>query len=1007
MKLRNFIIVLLAIFMVFAFASCKNEPTVEPTPGPDPGPGPEPEPVEGTVYQIQVTQGVDKDYWNRDKIKLQWAEEVNEGDVISLKYRSERDIYQWDIRDGSLKWVYESKKGSFTDPVLGEDGWYTLTYTFAKDINGADVDYPNEQFSVFFRGNFVTTDLFEIKDITLNGKPLAVEEDTIISYAELKEEPVDFDWSVKNYTVLFATGTPGEVDKTPIAEKVVAGGYVTGAPIAKDGYTLTIYTDTAHTQEFDQSLPINEEKIFYYEYVGVPRTITFELNGGAFPTDAEIPETVANGDMLVAPAEPVLEGKAFKAWYVDEALTTPWVFTDAVTGDLKLYAAYGDPVTVTFELNGGTFGEDVANTKVVCVGNAVAEPAIPTNGTKMFLGWYADEAFETPYVFSTPVTEPITIYANWINSTDVTIYPAVGAEAVTFKAALDVPLSADDENLQIEDDAIGYVFEGWYTDATFETPYDFETVVTGPVTLYGHWVEATLYQLVSTHDTAESIYDFDKFTVQYSDGKVNAGDVLSFRYRSTTDFTFFSIRGDKKWVYEDSSATRGMTTLETAEDGWTYVTYVFSATDTSGAAISADAWWRFDFGSRTIVKGDVLEIQDWALNGEPLEITAANLTKYVQPTVEVLDGDYEWTDVTVNFELGENATAIEPATVEFGGTIEEPKLAIAEGYAFAGWYADAELTKEFDFARPIIKETTIYAKIGVAKTVTFDLADDSTPTVVTLAEGEAVAEPADPVKDGSVFAGWFLADATEVYDFSTPVTEDITLYAHWISSVKLRLNANDGTDAVEALDVEKGVALDTPKNLTRVGYYFGGWYAEATCETAFDFSAGITADTDVYAKWNDPVTYLCTSTISESRWQFRWHEDTVEMFNANIQAGDVFTLMLKFPETNTLAEGYWRIRTRSGEKHITENIDFSSTTKTEDGWYLIEVTVPAGIENGSGVYLQVYGKDEASWPVGSKMIIKGFAFNGEEIEISAAPYGSHNSHKGAYEKVGATVEVVE
>ena len=221
MKLRNFIIVLLAVFMVFAFASCKNEPTVEPTPGPGPDPGPGPEPVAGTVYQIQVTQGVDKDYWNRDKIKLQWAEEVNEGDVISLKYRSERDIYQWDIRDGSLKWVYESKKGSFTDPVLGEDGWYTLTYTFAKDINGADVDYPNEQFSVFFRGNFVTTDLFEIKDITLNGKPLAVEEDTIISYAELKEEPVDFDWSVKNYTVLFATGTPGEVDKTPIAEKVV------------------------------------------------------------------------------------------------------------------------------------------------------------------------------------------------------------------------------------------------------------------------------------------------------------------------------------------------------------------------------------------------------------------------------------------------------------------------------------------------------------------------------------------------------------------------------------------------------------------------------------------------------------------------------------------------------------------------------------------------------------------------------------------------------------------
>ncbi len=118
MKLRNFLIVLFAVLMVFAFASCKNEPKV------DPKPTPKPQPQIPDYYQIEVTEGVDKDYWNRDKIKIEWEEEVNAGDVVSLKYRSERDVYQWDIRDGSLKWVYETKKGSFTDPVLGEDGWY-------------------------------------------------------------------------------------------------------------------------------------------------------------------------------------------------------------------------------------------------------------------------------------------------------------------------------------------------------------------------------------------------------------------------------------------------------------------------------------------------------------------------------------------------------------------------------------------------------------------------------------------------------------------------------------------------------------------------------------------------------------------------------------------------------------------------------------------------------------------------------------------------------------------
>lgn len=1009
MKLRNFIIVLLAVFMVFAFASCKNEP-VNPTPGPgpEPGPGPDPGPVEGTVYQIRVTEGVDKDYWNRDKLKLQWVEDVNEGDVISLKYRSERDIYQWDIRDGSLKWVYESKKGSFTDPVLGEDGWYTLTYTFAKDINGADVDYPNEQFSVFFRGNFVTTDMFEIKDITLNGRPLAIEEDTIISAAELVDPAVDFDWSVKNYAVLFATGTPGEVDKTPIAEKVVAGGFVTGAPIAKEGYTLTIYNDTAHTSIFDPTTPITEEKIFYYEYVGVPRTVKFVTNSDSVIADV----TVANGDMLVAPEEPLKEGEAFKAWYVDEALTTPWNFNDAVTGDMTLYAAYGEPVTVTFELNGGSFGEDVPNTKVVCVGNAVAMPDAPTNGTKMFLGWYADEEFTTPYVFSTPVTEAITIYANWINSTDITLY--IGdAEPVTFKAALDAPLSEDDENLVVKDDLIGYVFDGWYTDATCETPYDFETVITAPLTLYGQWIEAPLYQLVATHGVAEGLYDFDKFELKYTDETVNAGDVISFRYRSTTEFTFFSVRDAKKWVYENSTATRGMDTYETKDDGWTYVTYTFTAKTYDGTAdIPANATWKFHFGSRTIVVGDVLEIQDLTLNGKPLAVKPSS--SYAAPTCEIVEGGaYEWTDVAVAFEVGENATAIEPTTVKFGGTIEEPALLVAEGYAFAGWYADEELTKEFDFALPIIKETTIYAKIGVARNVTFDAADDSEPAVVIVADGETVAEPADPAKDGAVFEGWFLADATEAYDFSTPVTEDITLTAHWLSSVKLRLNMNDGTDAFEAIDVEKEVAIDEPKDPSRAGFFFGGWYTEAACQNEFDFASGITADTDIYAKWESPTKeykYTVTDMGEEpnDRIQFRFKSSNVPALGS-LETGDTITFMMK--SSATLGKVRVRNVSKVDGKYPVDQW-YTLPEADGDGWVAVSIAIAADCKDGGGLTIGIYKSDSSSgaFDVNDTFEIKAVAINGDEIVLtessSCGLYPSHSDSDKYWYGVPASLEIV-
>ena len=48
----------------------------------------------------------------------------------------------------------------------------------------------------------------------------------------------------------------------------------------------------------------------------------------------------------------------------------------------------------------------------------------------------------------------------------------------------------------------------------------------------------------------------------------------------------------------------------------------------------------------------------------------------------------------------------------------------------------------------------------------------------TVADGALAQKPADPTKDGFVFAGWRLNG--EEYDFASPVTEDITLTARWI-----------------------------------------------------------------------------------------------------------------------------------------------------------------------------------------------------------------------------------
>lgn len=64
---------------------------------------------------------------------------------------------------------------------------------------------------------------------------------------------------------------------------------------------------------------------------------------------------------------------------------------------------------------------------------------------------------------------------------------------------------------------------------------------------------------------------------------------------------------------------------------------------------------------------------------------------------------------TVTFHSN-GGTQISSATVRSGNTISAPADPSKEGFAFAGWYKDAALTKAFDFSAPIGANTEMYAK---------------------------------------------------------------------------------------------------------------------------------------------------------------------------------------------------------------------------------------------------------------------------------------------------------
>lgn len=130
----------------------------------------------------------------------------------------------------------------------------------------------------------------------------------------------------------------------------------------------------------------------------------------------------------------------------------------------------------------------------------------------------------------------------------------------------------------------------------------------------------------------------------------------------------------------------------------------------------------------------------------------------------------------------------------------------------------------------------------------------------TINRGEKFTEPTStPEKKGYTFIGWYNGDEKEKFDFDADTTNApnvLNLVAKWdINQYTVQFVSDYGSFADQP--IEHGGIIKTDKlTIPEVdGYTFGGWYADDTYSTKFDFSTPITGDTKVYAKWekNAPV----------------------------------------------------------------------------------------------------------------------------------------------------------
>jgi len=64
--------------------------------------------------------------------------------------------------------------------------------------------------------------------------------------------------------------------------------------------------------------------------------------------------------------------------------------------------------------------------------------------------------------------------------------------------------------------------------------------------------------------------------------------------------------------------------------------------------------------------------------------------------------------------------------------------------------------------------------------VIFDYGFNNETTLINIKTSDSILKPIDPIRSGYEFIGWFTNPENETsFDFSTPIINDITLYAKW------------------------------------------------------------------------------------------------------------------------------------------------------------------------------------------------------------------------------------
>ena len=397
-----------------------------------------------------------------------------------------------------------------------------------------------------------------------------------------------------DYTVRHIKQLPdGSYDEANAEVETLSGKFEALAAVTAKDYGSHYPTNDAGTK---QNIKIEKNLTIDVKYDLDNHTLTFETNGGS----AIDPVTVRHGNAVARPTDPTKDKYTFIGWYVDPEFTEEYDFATVLEADKTIYAK--------FELTSTPIGDIYVRYDVLHIKQLPDGSYDLANAEVEHLSAKKDTTV-TAVVKDYSATHHINVNSTLSKLTDTAIQPYPGADGKPVYTILSVYYDLDFHTLTFDTmggsridpvtvrhgnavakpkDPVngGYIFDGWYTDKTYRTPYNFATVLTQDTTIYAKWFLIALPG-VTIKKTTPKLNTSDHFAyVQgYPDGTVKPTGNIT---RAETAAILFRLmdEGSRKTYYSTKSGFR-----DVATGSW-YNTYVATLNNAGVITDSSNGYFR-------------------------------------------------------------------------------------------------------------------------------------------------------------------------------------------------------------------------------------------------------------------------------------------------------------------------------------------------------------------------------------------------------------------------------